>query len=248
MLLNILLLLVNVLDIQFIFSGKNDSPEAYSSYVHQGIISSIFSVLIAIFVMLYFFRGNLNFAARNKTVKLLALAWIILNAILLLTCFHKNFSYIEACGLTPKRIGVYFYLFLTFIGVITVWIKITGLKSNLFLVRMNTWSIFATLTFSTLFNWNKIILDHNVSHKATLGREYYLMTLPETSLPFLIENWESLPAMFEYRNSNQDFAALLNEQKALFIYKHKKAGWQSWNLEDQRIYRAIEHARSARAK
>lgn len=245
-LLNILLLLVNVLDIQFIISGENDSPEAYSSYVHQGIISSIFSVLIAIFVMLYFFRGNLNFAAKSKTVKFLALTWIILNAILLLTCFHKNFSYIEACGLTPKRIGVYFYLFLTFIGVITVWIKITGLKSNMFLVRMNTWSIFATLAFSTLFNWNKIILDHNVAHKALLEREYYLMTLPETSLPFLLENWKSLPT--SYKRWDQHFEHYLNQQKALFIHKYKKAGWQSWNLEDERIYRAIEHARPARAK
>lgn len=244
-LLNVLLLLVNILDIRFILSGAEASVAEHSRYVHQGINSSIFSVLIAILVTLYFFRGNLNFIAENKVVKMLALGWIVLNAVLLLTCFHKNFTYIAECGLTHKRIGVYFYLFLTFIGLITTWIKIMKLKSNMFMLRMNMWPLFAALVFSSLFNWNKIILDHNTEYQAeVIDREYYLFKLSETSLPFLLENWESLPGGYYY---DKPFQHMLNYQKHLFLLKYKKAGWQSWNFEDERIYQLIQQT-STRAK
>ncbi len=241
-LLNVLLLLVNVLDLNFILSGKHHGIEDYSKYVHQGINSSIFSVLIAILVTMYFFRGNLNFVAKNKAVKMLALIWIILNAVLLFTCLHKNYSYISACGLTHKRIGVYIYLFLTFIGLVTTWIKITQWKSNLFLVRMNMWPMYLTLVLSTLINWNKLILDYNSHHTASVEREYYFYNLPETSLPYLLENWKSLPAEKDYFRSISDegFESILNYKKQLFLWKYKNAGWQSWNFESERIYQLLQ--------
>lgn len=237
-LLNALLLMVNFLDIQFILSDTKNI-ENYSEYIHQGVNSSIFSVLIAILVTLYFFRGNLNFFAQNKSLKLLALIWIAQNIILLITCVHKNYSYIYEMGLTQKRIGVYIYLLVTFIGLILTWIKITQLKSNMFLVRTNTWSLFMILVISSLINWNRLILDHNIAYKQSIEREYYFDNLPRTSLPYLVKNWQKLPYESNTYPRDSEFKSKLEARKNNFIryYEHKQ--WQSWNLEDDRIYREL---------
>lgn len=252
-LLNVLLLLVNVLDLQFIFGGHEHDGMNYSKYVHQGINSSVFSILIAIVVTLYFFRGDLNFMSKNKWLKYLAMTWILLNIVLLATCVHKNFSYITECGLTHKRIGVYVYIFLTLIGLITTWIKISGLKSNWFLVRKNMWSLYLVLILSSLFNWNKIIVDYNLKYKSSVEREYYLFRLGDTGLPVLQSQWRKMPETNDFwlyfRSDVYDFEAELNARIQTFISKYENAGWQSWNLEDQRIYQALKKSpHSKRAK
>lgn len=245
-LLNVLLLLVNILDLNFIFSGQMKSITNYSNYVHQGINSSIFSVVIAIFVMLYFFRGNLNYVAKNKQLKFNAMFWILLNAILLLTCFHKNFSYIMDSGLTYKRIGVYFYLLLTFIALITTLVKITSFKSNWFLIRYNVWSLFLVLVFSTLFNWDKLILEYNVKYKPSVEREYYLFELEEVSYAHLLNHWDKMPYNNNYYFiglSEDLFDKMLNVRIDKFMEKYQQKDWRSWNLEDDRIVNEILRTR-----
>jgi hypothetical protein len=245
-LLNVLLLLVNILDLNFIFSGQMKSITNYSQYVHQGISSSIFSVVIAIFVMLYFFRGNLNYVAKSKQLKFNAILWILLNAILLLTCFHKNFAYIMDSGLTYKRIGVYFYLLLTFIALITTLVKITTLKSNWFLIRYNVWSLFLVLVFSTLFNWDKLILEYNVKYKPSVEREYYLFELEEVSYAHLLNHWDKMPYNNNYYFiglSEDLFDKMLNVRIDKFMEKYQQKDWRSWNLEDDRIVNEILRTR-----
>lgn len=243
-LLNLLLLMVNILDLQFILSGQANRIIDYSKYLHQGVNSSIFSILIAILVTLYFFRGKLNFFGKNKQLKWLALTWILLNVILLATCVHKNMSYIDAFGLTHKRIGVYFYLFLTFIGLVTTWIKISNLKSNWFLVRVNMWFLYLALVISSLFNWNQLIIDYNQKHKSTVEREYYFDNLGDTGLPLLNKKWKEMPSVEDYYNplyiQGGDFMKMLDVKTRRFIKRHQKESWQSWNFEDERIYQALQ--------
>ena len=242
-LLNLLLLLVNVLDLVFILGGSQDSVVNYSQYVHQGINSSIFSVIIAMLVTLYFFRGNLNFIAKSRQIKTLALIWILLNAVLIFTCFYKNTGYIQESGLTHKRIGVYFYLLLTFISLVTTWIKITGMKSNWFLIRVNMWQLYLVLVFSALFNWNKIIVEYNMQYQSSVEREYYLYSLKDPALPALLANWESMPQSYAYPTSDNFFSFTLKSQTRRFIRNYQNAGWQSWNFESTRIYALIQQTK-----
>ncbi|OJX39266.1 MAG: hypothetical protein BGO87_04585 [Flavobacteriia bacterium 40-80] len=234
--LNLLLLVVNFLDIQFLFNSQIYSAYMYSQYVHQGINSSVFSVLIAILVTLYFFRGNINFTAGNKRIRRLAAIWIILNIALLFFCFEKNTAYIRECGLTHKRIGVYFYIFITFIGLLTTLFKIYKTKSNMYLVRINTWFLFLTLTVSCLFNWNRIILEYNVRNKPEISHYYYLYNLPETSLPFLLKNQYLL---FDSA-SQTHYEKLLKRKEKKFMKRFHAKQWQSWNFEEERIFRELK--------
>lgn len=237
-LLNLLLLFVNILDIQFILSDSAYKAHEYSRYIHQGVNSSIFSVLVAILVTLYFFRGNLNFFSKSRLLRILAIIWIILNMVLLFTCAHKNFSYIYEYGLTHKRIGVYFYLLITCIGLLTTWIKITSFKSNLFLVRSNTWSVFVVLVVSTTVNWNRLIVEHNSAYQPSIDYTYYYYNVPEASLPLLMKNYGSLTSRID--GEGNDVKDLVKRKAHGFIKRYEKMDWQSWNLEDQRIYSEIK--------
>lgn len=245
--LNLLLMLVVVLDLNFIWSGKLNAPMDYSKYVHQGINSSIFSILIAILVILYFFRGNLNRVSDNGMVKKLALVWIFLNTVLLALCVHKNYTYIAECGLTHKRIGVYIYIALTFVGLITTALKIIQLKSNWYLIRINFWTLFFTLVISTTINWNKLIIDYNTKYKSTVEREYYLFQLTDASLPLLKEKWEKMPLSNDYYSTyfsvieaDKIFQRYLDLKIKQFCKDWEKSSWRSWNKEDERLYRELQ--------
>ncbi len=239
-LLNLLLLVVNFIDIAFIISPNKEIID-YSHYIHQGINASIFSVLMAILVVLYFFRGNLNFIAENRGLKTLALLWLVLNIVLLLTCFHKNFSYIDAHGLTPKRIGVYAYLLVTCIGLLLTWLKIVQRKSNLFLVRSNFWSLFILLSLSTTIHWNQIIFDHNIKYHPELSHKYHFNLAPESSLIHLVKTWESANFDCSFELDDCQFQNKVIQRKQEFIETFEAQSWQSWTWKDYTIYKAIKH-------
>jgi len=94
-LLNILLLIVNVLDIDFMF-GSQKLPLGVSpkEYVHQGTNMLITSIVVAIAIILYYFRGGLNFYNKNKAIKVLAALWVVQNAFMLFSTACRNNLYI----------------------------------------------------------------------------------------------------------------------------------------------------------
>lgn len=152
----------------------------------------------------------------------------------------KNYLYIDARGLTQKRIGVYFYLFVTFVGLMLTVLKMMKLKSNMFLVRSNTWSLFIILTCATLVNWNRVILEHNVTHQYQLEPEYYLGNLPETSLPYLYNLWSKIKFDPKKNWDDLDLIRELFRRRAAFIQRYEAQSWQSWTFEDARIYRELK--------
>jgi len=185
--LNILLLLLNIIDVNTLWISSS-LPEgiSHSELVHQSIGLLITSIIIAISIILYFFRGSLNFYPSNNTIKILTYLWIIQNALLVITTIYKNQLYIEAYSLTYKRIGVYIYLLLTLIGLITTFIKVYLVKSNWYLFRKNGWIFYSILILSCFLNWDLIITRYNIKHSKDLDN-YYLLELAPTSLPGLMD-------------------------------------------------------------
>ena len=77
--LNILLLFINVIDIKYVWFGFTYTANvSLTKYVHEGAGLLIFSIVLAMLVLLFFFRGNLNFYKKNKWLRYLAYAWIFL--------------------------------------------------------------------------------------------------------------------------------------------------------------------------
>ena len=112
--LNGLLLLVNLNDlVYFSFHSTIPVDSTYAEYVHQGVYTLVLTVLLAIGILLYYFRGDQHFFSGSRRLLGLSFAWIIQNGVLLAIMAGKNHGYVEAYGLTYKRIGVYVYLLAT---------------------------------------------------------------------------------------------------------------------------------------
>ena len=113
-LVNALLLIINSIDINFLWLNFDYGRAGnLKDLVHKGTYLLILSILLAMGVILYFFRRNLNFYPSNQWLKRLAYAWIIQNAILVISVALRTWYYIDATGLAYKRIGVLIYLCVT---------------------------------------------------------------------------------------------------------------------------------------
>jgi hypothetical protein len=190
-LLNIIIGLNNGLDIYHLFFKKiMPINVSFSQYIHQGVNALIASIFLAIFLMMYFFSARLNFIKNAKYIKSLAFLWIIQNGVLIYLCLYKNFQYIINQGLTYKRIGVYFFLVLVAIGLVLTGLKIAKNKTNIFLVRINTLTLYLVLIAFGSYDWDAKITKNNLTtiNKSKIDYDY-LLTLDHTAIPLLYNHF-----------------------------------------------------------
>lgn len=188
-LLNILLLLVNVLDVVYLWGGAGlPLGLNYTDFVHQGTGTLIASIIFAVLLILYFYRGPLHFY-NNKLIVVLCCLWIGQNVFMILSTAYRNHIYIEDYFLTYKRLGVYLYLVLCCIGLITTSIKILQHKSNWYLFRTNAWLFYGIMLLLSLFDWDSYITQYNITSAQIKNRpidKNYLADLSFNNLTDLI--------------------------------------------------------------
>jgi hypothetical protein len=240
-LLNILLLIVNSIDISYIWFGFNAQEVNLYEMIHEGADLLIISMVMAILVLLIFFRGNLNFYRNNKWLKWGAYCWIIQNIILVISVFLRDYHYIHETGLAYKRIGVLFYLALVLVGLITVFWKIYRRKTIYYLFRVNAWALIVLLIFSTAINWDYTIAAYNLEHKNEIIMPVdYMVTLKNKALPLLDQHREDLKhhqqLMKEkglWKHDCDDcFIRDLDINIAEFKAQDSSYSWLSWNRSD----------------
>jgi len=176
-LLNILIGILIITDYLYLNADINvDNAIGFSEKVHQGIYTLIFSIMVAIGLIIYFFRGNLNFYKENKILKIATYIWILLNLILVFTTALKNQLYVIQFGYTYKRIGVYVYLTLVAIGLVFTFIKVYRIKNIVFLFRQNLQVAFIILILASSINWDVFITNYNLYEvkKASIDFNYLL--------------------------------------------------------------------------
>jgi hypothetical protein len=241
-LINLLLLIVNVVDISSVwFNGQHDvanttdmqsSAAMRSSAVHSSTDALIFSIFLAMAVLLFFFRGNINFLRKNKVIQQLAYVWIIQNLLLGITVAIRNWYYIDDFGLTTKRIGVFAFLLCTSIGLLTFYFKISQKKSTFYLVRVNSWVVTGIFLLLCLVDWDPVIAKYNISHLAPDKLDkHYLLWLNDHALPVMIEHKELFTNNAESKQEEE-----LQWRAQHFVDNYEKRSWPSWNYADYRVY------------
>ncbi|MEP0264921.1 DUF4173 domain-containing protein [Dokdonia sp.] len=161
--LNALILFFLIVDIWYVANNTFQHASELSKTVHEGVNALITSILIAITLILIFFRGNLNFYKKSKRLRILTYIWIILNSVLVIVTTLKNYIYITDFGLTYKRIGVIIYLTLCIVGLCTTYFKVAQRKNVLYLVRINARIAFFIIILMSSFSWNREITRYNLS-------------------------------------------------------------------------------------
>jgi Leucine-rich repeat (LRR) protein len=164
--------------------------------------------------------------------------------------------YIAAYGLTYKRIGVYVYLLLSAIGLITTFIKILKIKSNHFLFRVNGWLFYGILIVACFFQWDILITQYNINVPAQIEKTY-LVRLSDKTLPqlmalennteinkkeFINETYTSIETRY-YNNLAMppaSYAQELSRKMYRFMETSKNSDWQSWYYKQIETIRALQ--------
>lgn len=248
--LNIILFTLNVVDIKLLWFGFYPQEQFdMKAFVHEGTFLLILSIILSMIVILYFFRKNQNFNSKNKALKILSYVWIIQNMVLLISVCLRNHQYIFYNGLAYKRIGLYAFLLLTLIGLLTLIIKVKQLKSYFYLLRVNTWAVYCILILLSVFNWDMIIARTNLANENGSGIDidFYLELSPQT-YPIITQNLEKVEEQIAQHhasgvrwtncNSIEEFKKALSNRKYYFFKSYNKYSWQSWNYSD---YNAINN-------
>jgi len=136
---NALLLIVNIIDIRWLwFNFDYQAIRDFSVLIHEGTYMLIMSILLSMGILLFYFRRSLNFYAQNKLLVQASYVWIFQNCILGVSVLLRCYYYFHEHGLAYKRIGVVVFLLLTYVGLYTLYLKISRKKSFFYLLRVNS--------------------------------------------------------------------------------------------------------------
>ena len=134
-----------------------------SAATHERVNAVIFSTVMAVGVMLFYFKGGFNFDEKARNLKRLSKIWIFLNGILIISTMIKNSEYVSFFGLTYKRLGVYAFLMLVIVGLFLTFLKITKHKTNAYLLNQMVWYFYGTILLCSYVNWGNLITNYNIS-------------------------------------------------------------------------------------
>lgn len=250
-LLNITLGVMNALDFWHVWVNFTWDGGFLKQFVHEGTWLLILSILISIALVLWYFRGNINFYKRNRTLLYLTRAWLAQNAFLAISVAIRNFWYLHYFNLAYKRIWVYAFLIMVIVGLITVFIKLEKKKTIKYLLVRN--SVYAYIIFMVmcLFNWDLIIAKFNVQRSAkAFYHTDFMVTLNESALPVLLMDEQKLKQvadaqskLFTYHEnymSFEDYNLILRNRKEQFVNNYAAKHWLSWNYADWNAYRKLK--------
>jgi hypothetical protein len=251
-LLNVLLLAVNAVDINWLWFGFEPAPGFdLTQFVHEGTYVLIFSILLAAGIMLWFFRRNLNFYQPGlPLLRWGATAWVVQNVVLAISVGLRNYYYIIYTGLAYKRIGVYGFLLLTLFGLGTVLLKIWQQRSAFSLVRLNSWAAYVVLMLLAVGNWEIWIAEYNLQPGFSRLDIGFLLTMPPRVLPVLaaheamLDQVPKLVTVNEYGSYYHDVSATearkqLRQKLAAFESSYPQQDWQSRTGADALAYKNL---------
>jgi len=228
--LNVLILLFIATDLVYLLSENSNQGVILSQAVHKGVNALITSIILAISIILYFFRGSLNFLKKSIPLKKLAYVWILLNIAVVAITFYKNLLYVQNLGLTYKRIGVFVYLTLAVIGLISTYIKVMKAKNLWYLLRFNTTVMCCFLFLASFVNWDILITQHNLKQQKHTSIDYLISLSDRNSTPlylYAIEN-KKLISNIQWKKIRKKY---LNHKDVL-----KNRTWQEQSLENFTTY------------
>ena len=250
--LNLMLISVNILDLNYLYWGETlPGGIAHKQFVHKGVGTLILSIVLGISILLYFFRGDINFSKNKNSIKLLAYIWSIQNLFMIFSTGLRNSMYIDEALLSYKRIGVYFWLLFAVVGLITLLIKLNRNKTVWFLARHNFVALFIVLIASSSIDWDMLISKFNVNR--ALARDEissfdkrYMLSLSEGNIAELykikdIKGFEENPD-YSYSSFSRNFLSnkgQLDYRLYQFLNGNTEGDWRSYSIRRNRVEKDI---------
>jgi hypothetical protein len=256
--LNLLLVVANVLDIRHVWLGFEFNGQYLKQFVHEGTYMLLFSILLGAAIVLYCFRGGLNFMREAWPVKWLAYAWLGQNILLALSVGMRNYWYIHYYALAYKRIGVAFFLLALCIGLVLVVIKVRRGRSPHYLLRTNVLALYGVALVMSVFNWDGIMAGYNMAQQ---GKAFvhldFLAGLSDKALPWSVKPQEDLEVIAAFNATlvggaehysrdlymePEAYRHHIQQRVTTFLHQYPERSWKEWNWADARAYRMLSGA------
>lgn len=252
--MNALLLLVNVLDLRFLYFGAPlPNGLAHKLFVHNGVRHLFFSIVLGISVIIYCEYLQLFSTEKSKLFKTLTILWLSQNLIMVLSTAYRNQLYILEAHLTYLRILVFFWLLLSIVLLLSTYLKLKYKYAIGKQIQMNLIAATSFFCCCSVVDWDGFISRYNIAHTtnfATLDKGY-LLSLSASNLKdlYAISNKEGfeIDSSYHYRLYHYgDYSkmTLLDEKTLNFLNRHAFDDWRSFNFEVQKIYRDLDSVHS----
>jgi len=223
--LNALILFFLIVDIWYVSNNSFQHASELSKTVHEGVNALITSIIIAISLILIFFRGDLNFYKKSRRLRILTYIWILLNCVLVLITAYKNYIYITDFGLTYKRIGVVIYLTLCITGLVTTYLKVAYRKNVMYLLRLNARIVFLVIVMMSSFSWNREITRYNLS-QVERPDLIYIESMRNNHIDLLYAFAKAHPEKFSFQRMEN-----IEREYRFYIKDMENETWQSKTLQ-----------------
>lgn len=225
-----LLFLINIFDIYALTSGELPEGLTYSAYVHQGFYTLIFSMSLAIALILYFLRDQLYFHQKITHLKQVMFLWVVQNVVLILITFYKNYLYVHAYGLTYKRIAVFLCLTCMGIGFVVAISKIRKPLSNWYFFNHTAMLAYFSFVGIAVLPYDILITRYNLGHSETKDITYVLsLKHPDYSY---IGNYMEDAQLKDISSVNNEKTSLdfkWDRKQNEFFESLENKSWKSWN-------------------
>ncbi len=249
--LNAILLFLNIIDINYVWLNFEFTGETLREFVHEGTLNLLVSILLSGAIVLYLFRGNLNFYSKNKWLKLLTIVWIAQNIFLTASVLMRNFHYINHYNLAYKRIGLLFFCILIIWAMLFIIVKVQKSRSNYYLTTRIFKATFVIVVFSAVWDWASIITKYNFNRAGKAYVHYnFLQTLPDRCLPMLAENMDRAFEIEEKQrskfnrnstpNNMEEYKIEVQNRIDMFKKKFNEASWKEWTVAEQQAYQKLQ--------
>ena len=242
--LNVLFFVVNSIDVIYLWSqAALPGNVSFSAFVHQGVYSLIFAVLLSAVVIAAVFQQEAN-VTRHRVLKTLAWVWIAQNLLLIAGVFLRLKLYVEAYQLSELRIYVGCFLLLVTVGfgllALHVW-RSGNLGTLIWRNALATFVLFFVVQFPDVAGW---VARCNVEQ----WRREPARTLDLAYLEALGPGaWPSLCAVASSRNVNAATVVrareIVERIASAQIERREQSDWRSYQARrENRARRLIVEA------
>lgn len=257
-LFNGLFAIQTAMDLAYLWGGAS-LPEglSHASYAHRGAYPLVATALLAAAFVLVAMRPS-GAGARSPLVRLLVLAWVGQNILLMLSALLRLELYVDAYSLTELRMAAFVWMLLVAGGLVLILVQILSRRPVGWLVSANAAMLALMLYAYSFVDTAVVIANYNIRHSYEMrgtGQRIdvaYLWALGPGIIPALdryaprIAAIGNAPSQFKWGWSQEKVASYRDG----LAERHRAAqsDWRGWSFRDWRLSRYLASVPQAPSK
>ncbi|MEZ6054631.1 MAG: DUF4153 domain-containing protein [Planctomycetaceae bacterium] len=214
----------------------------YSGYAHEGAAWLTLALALATVMLSLIFRGRTLGDPRLASLKKLAWAWSLENALLAITVYHRLLIYIGFNGMTRMRVVGLLGITCVVVGFALVIWKIKFHKRFLWLIRRQLWTVAAAVFVYAILPVDMLVHSYNV-RRILAGDP--APTVQISVHPITNDGYLVLTPLLESDNEiiREGIRAMLAEKRdelEISSRQRRTAGWTVYQISDHRLEQHLE--------